>query len=560
MNNKRLSTVKAIILLALAVASGKAGAQEVVFNADFNFGNEGTDQAFNGNDRFNSNEWVFSTCFSIKGGYLQVGSNSANTGGYVQTPPITGLSEYAMITLEVVNSNPSAKTITLSTDNSSCELSASTLKIPKNSSVVRLTSILKLNGVVSPKLKIAISTPSFDLKAITVTNIDDILMYESFSNVNGGTNVGVTDFTAPLSVGWDNHVCPDFDYTKADQMGCKKGNACIYIQSSSNSSSSDDIYYQTPQLSALNKVPNGKVLLRFRAAGGTGGSGDRKVELTGSSGVSFSTSSFTLTEEVWTQYEVVVTGFTKNSQIKFRGYRAFLDDILITEEPTITLSDTDTDDSKISFNKDGLRTVQLNRTLGAGYWNTLCLPFDVTKTMLEQAFDSGADPVINILESVDGGIFNFTSEESVAAGTPFLLKVKKQVVNPTFTEVVIKEATPKTVTKTSNGKDYSFVGTYSKTTLTTDGTNLFLGNDGNLYYPADGDKNVMNGLRAYFVVPNGSGVRVVADDNEGELGVESISATHNGHTIIYNVLGQPCNSRSLTRGMYIINGKKIIVR
>ena len=380
-----------------------------------------------------------------------------------------------------------------------------------------------------------------------MTNIGNMLFYESFNKVDG--TVGVTDdFSAPVYFFSDNDYASYFE-TASTQKGCGKGNACIYvppIQENNNYFITD-----TPK-----STPTGKALLRFRAAGSTSTTFKDSVIISGSSGVNFDTSTFYPTKGAWTQYEVVVTGYTKDSQITFKGSRVFLDDILITEIPTITLRETATDDNTITYNVSGLRTVQLKRTLGAGYWNTLCLPFNVTKTMLEQAFGSDANPVINTLASVDNGVFNFTTAESVPAGTPFLLKVSTPVTDPTFTEVTITQATPLTVYPNNDG--YGFAGTYSEHSLEIDGTNLFLGTDGNLYKPAGGE-NVMNGLRAYFIVPSGNQVRVAADESGNELGIESVTANTQEH-IIYNMMGQSRQSGNLTRGIYIINGKKTIVR
>lgn len=543
MKRKKHVAQKAILLMAFVAVFGRVGAQDYYYHKEFAFGEETTTSSFTGNDDY-ENDWVFSNCYAIQNGNLQVGGGGS--GGYVITPAFPGFNDAAMVTIEVHNSNSGSKTVSLSIDGADgCWLSAPTQNIPAKSNA-NLSTLLRLNGATSPKLKMEISSPSFDLKAVTVTNVDNILMYESFSNISG-TN-GVTSFNI-VSSSLSDSSNPSFDNKGSEQRGCRAGEACIYIHSIEDNNQ----YFTTavPQ-----SAPSGKVLLRFRAAGAKTTSAV-SVNLAGSSGESFSTSSFTPAKEVWTQYEVVVDGYTNNSQITFTGSRVFLDDILITEEPTITLSETDTDDSKISFNNGGLRTVQLTRTLGADYWNTLCLPFDVTKTKLEEAFGYGADPVINTLESVDGGIFNFTSAENVAAGTPFLLKVKKQVVNPTFTEVEISQATPKTVSPNNDG--YSFVGTYSTHTLLTDNTQLFLGTDGNLYLPAAG-QNVMNGLRAYFTVPSGAPVRVVADESENELGVGRVTASPGGHIIIYNMMGQPCQGGSLKRGMYIVNGKKTIIR
>ena len=79
-----------------------------------------------------------------------------------------------------------------------------------------------------------------------------------------------------------------------------------------------------------------------------------------------------------------------------------------------------------------------NRTFAAGQWDIICLPFDVSKSVLDSAF--GADNYkIQGFDSLDGTQFKFKEmvEPQLAAGQAYFILVTDVVSDPVFSNVVL---------------------------------------------------------------------------------------------------------------------------
>lgn len=74
------------------------------------------------------------------------------------------------------------------------------------------------------------------------------------------------------------------------------------------------------------------------------------------------------------------------------------------------------------------------RTFTAGEWTGFCLPFDASKEVLDAAFGEGSYN-IQAFKSVEGNNINFEKVTEVKAATPYYIKVKNTVENPTFQNV-----------------------------------------------------------------------------------------------------------------------------
>lgn len=83
----------------------------------------------------------------------------------------------------------------------------------------------------------------------------------------------------------------------------------------------------------------------------------------------------------------------------------------------------------------GINNVTLKgRAFAAGVWTGFCLPFDASKDVLDAAFGEGLYN-IQAFKSVEGNNINFKKVTEVKAATPYYIKVKNTVENPTFQNV-----------------------------------------------------------------------------------------------------------------------------
>lgn len=203
--------------------------------------------------------------------------------------------------------------------------------------------------------------------------------------------------------------------------------------------------------------------------------------------------------------------------------------------------------------------VQLKRSLTPAQWNTFCVPFTISKDVITEKF--GAGTLVYTFGSMNGNVMNFKASTTIEAGKPYIVKPTKEVVDPTFTGVNIVEIDP--VKSGENG--FYMQGTYgAKTDLTTDGTNLFLGDGNKFYKPAGATTAKMKGMRAFFIVPQGTNFAALRADIDGattsidELTTVVEQPTDNR---IYNLQGQFVGtSFEGLHGVYVQNGKKVLVK
>lgn len=213
----------------------------------------------------------------------------------------------------------------------------------------------------------------------------------------------------------------------------------------------------------------------------------------------------------------------------------------------------------VSFNSQNNVDVQLERTLSPEHWNSFCVPFAISADVIAEKFGAGTQ--ICTFGSMNGNVMNFDHSTTIEAGKPYIVKPTKEVVDPSFTGVNIEATAAKKV-----GADgYFMQGIYSaKTDLTTDGTNLFLGDGNKFYKPAGTTTARMKGLRAFFIVPQGTNLAALRANIDGattaidELTTVVEQPTDNR---IYNLQGQFVGtSFEGLHGVYVQNGKKVLVK
>ena len=210
---------------------------------------------------------------------------------------------------------------------------------------------------------------------------------------------------------------------------------------------------------------------------------------------------------------------------------------------------------------------QVQRTFASDHWNTICLPFDVSKEALKEAMGENC-ALRAFTKKVENNVLNFEKADTIQAGVPYLIKPKGKVENPIFSNVVYKkDVTPQTVQDETG--QYAFVGTFDPVKLSVDGTNLFLLANGNLAKPKSEEVREMYGMRAYFKIneqTSSSAKQIIYAIDCGSETVNGIQllhshpSTHNQH--IYNLQGVEVGTdiHYLPAGVYVMGGKKIIKR
>lgn len=210
--------------------------------------------------------------------------------------------------------------------------------------------------------------------------------------------------------------------------------------------------------------------------------------------------------------------------------------------------------------------VTLQRTLEASHWNSFCVPFALDKDQVTQYFGEGTQ-----LRTYEGNCNNnivyFATVENIEAGKPYIMKPGNAVVkNPTFEGVSMvatgldENGNPQAV---GDASTVQMKGIYNHVTLVQDKTNIYIGAGNKFYYPADAEACQMNGLRAYFIVPEGTDIKKLRANLDGATtSLGEIFDTEESNTPVYNLQGQ-CVGNSLSTlksGIYVQNGKKVVVK
>lgn len=211
--------------------------------------------------------------------------------------------------------------------------------------------------------------------------------------------------------------------------------------------------------------------------------------------------------------------------------------------------------------------VTLQRTLSKDYWNTFCVPFALDAEQVTQYFGEGTQ-----LRTYEGNCNNnivyFATVDNIEAGKPYIMKPGNAIVqNPTFEGVSMvatgldKNGNPQAV---GDASTVQMKGIYNQVLLNTDRTELFLGDNDLFYYPLDNiEARTIGGLRAYFIVPQGTDIKKLRANLDGTpTSLGTIFDTEESNAPVYNLQGQCVGNslRALKSGIYIQNGKKVVVK
>lgn len=209
------------------------------------------------------------------------------------------------------------------------------------------------------------------------------------------------------------------------------------------------------------------------------------------------------------------------------------------------------------------RTIQFSsRTLKAGQWNTIVLPFATTVTEISTALGYAVVDVLG--ESTSPETISLKlAFGAIPANTPFMVQPAADkdlsAVTAFGTKTIVYSADP----KADDGQGHYFKGTYKGTTVTSA--------DKSEYYYSTSQKKFVNAsgstkigiMRAFLKDTNaaGAGARVITiEEADGSVTaidtVEAQNGENNG--AIYNLQGVRVNKAS--KGVFIQNGKKVIIK
>ena len=197
--------------------------------------------------------------------------------------------------------------------------------------------------------------------------------------------------------------------------------------------------------------------------------------------------------------------------------------------------------------------VNINRTFASG-WHTICVPFETTPEALGAA-------QAQAFTEFDGKILTFGKVTAMSANTPYLVLFENEKALIKLQNIAISATVPTSVTH----GNVTFVGNY-EAGKNMEGLYGVAEKAGEQYIMRGGKGSTLGSTGAYFTV-SGSEVNTLRIRLEGtETGISDVEAGKGGQTFdVYSLNGikvrnQATTTDGLPKGIYLINGKKHIVK
>ena len=242
-------------------------------------------------------------------------------------------------------------------------------------------------------------------------------------------------------------------------------------------------------------------------------------------------------------------------------------------------------------------TYNIRRYFHVGKWESLILPCTLTGDQVKQTFGGDQGVQLSVFDKVEGTCVYFRpvdlDKDSIVAGTPYIIKVgkgadiesKKEytfpwgnsttvkvngpiyqvkgVVPPTFTGDSVR------IVKETFGYNVQFHGFYYDPGAAP--RNAYVVNDGNMYHLSS-DWNNFVGTSWYITITDAQGnakaLSFSFDGDSSTTAIENVTRQEDAAVqtdgFVYNLSGQRVGTRNnmsnLSSGIYIVAGKKVVVK
>lgn len=301
--------------------------------------------------------------------------------------------------------------------------------------------------------------------------------------------------------------------------------------------------------------------------------------------------------------------FFDNFQLFYMGDRQWYLDATNTSRSEFTTTKNDNDNyytpsgiNRNPNNDDHYEypvTYNIRRYFNVDKWESLILPCTLTGDQVKQTFGGDKDVKLSVFEKVDGTCVKFRTvdldNEGIVAGKPYIIKVGKEadiktkeneykfpwgintmvkvkgpiyqvkgVVPPTITDDVVT-----TEEITSGGYTVQFKGFYYDPGAAP--RNAYVVNNGNMYHLSS-DWESFVGTSWYVTITDAQGhakaLSFSFDGDSSTTAIENVTrqedAAVQADGFVYNLSGQRVGTRNnmsnLSSGIYIVAGKKVVVK
>ena len=209
-----------------------------------------------------------------------------------------------------------------------------------------------------------------------------------------------------------------------------------------------------------------------------------------------------------------------------------------------------------SVNAESINDIPL-RDFTSGQFATLCLPYDVTTSELETIGGK-----FYKYSSETDGVLYFSEASSLQAWNPYVYIASETGKN-------LNSLTDKTVVSGSQLSvthgNFTFVGTSTDKTLISNDNTTYYGykkTDGTFVKVGTTNGAKIGAWKCYFTTPTTKAAKAKRSVFEGvATGIETVKTLINhSSNDIYTIDGKKVTGNKLPKGLYIYNGKKLIIR
>lgn len=259
--------------------------------------------------------------------------------------------------------------------------------------------------------------------------------------------------------------------------------------------------------------------------------------------------------------ENVKLGQTNETSINSTGITFDVDivDYILLDEDAITAPQT-----------SSAKKVKVKRTIKAGEWSTLCLPFDMTADEVKSIFGNDVKLACFVGygttkdgSDVTGININFEEDdlsEDFSGNYPYMILTSNDITEFTITKALNFDDVVE-VYKPGKKTMGQFIGTYQAETVVPENS-LFISD--NKYYYSKG-KTKMQGFRAYFALQDilsnvaNAATRITMSFGGETTGIQEVRGSSVNMEGIYDLQGRQVTN-PVKKGLYIKNGKKTVIK
>lgn len=268
--------------------------------------------------------------------------------------------------------------------------------------------------------------------------------------------------------------------------------------------------------------------------------------------------------------------FASGTKLALSGFTFKPDPSYSAEDVTLYGNANNTDEINRLTEGNQYNVTLKKRSFGANKWYALVLPFSVSQKQMKEVF--GKEVKVLHYNNVTGSTLNLFEHyyQMIVGGTPVLVKPSQNVTDPVFNNVTLtsKEVVEMEYTgfKCTGSWDNEDFPAYS----------YFIDANKSKFYQYDptkvapGNKPHAGAFRTWIIAASDNPatakqltmrINGIEDNNETTAIWNAVIGNDDNAEVaskgIYNLSGQKMNvtdTRSLSKGIYIVNGKKYIVK